>query len=169
MKAVDFHERCPPTPPLIFDDGQNQPGVHVLVVGVSAYSYLSGGTSTPAKEPMLSLSRQLAQLSGPAQSARDLADFLISRKDKLVKPLRTLRLLASPSNSEVGPAFNGVLPAKAAHVAKALSAWQADSRRSGDEVSIFYFGGHGTQLSRTNAVLLLEDFLGNLTVFDSTK
>jgi hypothetical protein len=155
-------------PPLIFDDQRNEPGLHALIVGVSSYPYLAGGVCKPAKEPMLSLSTQLKQLSGPAQSAKDLANFLTSRKDKLIKPLRTLRLLASPGVSEAGPAFDGVLPATADNVTKALSAWQKDACRSNEEVTLFYFGGHGSQLNKRNALLLLEDFLGGLTVFDRT-
>jgi hypothetical protein len=143
-----------PVSPPFFNDESNEPGVHALIIGVSAYSHLHGGTNQPDKEPLLGLSRRLAQLAGPAQSAIDLANFLIDRKAKLAKPLRTLRLLASPSDTEAGRSFDGIAPATAELVAKALGDWQMDNRRSEDEVGFFYFGGHGAQISRTNAILL---------------
>ncbi len=155
-------------PPLIFEDDNQEPGLHALIIGVSAYSHLQGGTSKPEDEPMLSLYTSLRQLSGPAKSAKDIADFLIERKGKLVKPLRTLRFLASPSTAEVGPAFEGVKPATTENVKSALTAWRRDARRSDDEVTFFYFSGHGSQLSQTNAVLLLADYLGGQAVLDRT-
>lgn len=156
-------------PPLIFDDGNRaQPGVHALVVGVSSYSHVNGGTSKPTVEPMASLSKSFRQLIGPAGCARDIADFLIERKDKLTRPLRTLRFLVSPGLNETGTAFQGVQAATADNVAKALLDWRRDAQRSNDEVTFFYFAGHGSQLTQKNALLLLSDFLGGANPFDRT-
>jgi hypothetical protein len=156
------------TLPLYFDDESKEPGLHALIVGVSAYPHLKGGTSRPTREHLLELSQNLEQLTGPAQAAKDLADFLIARKDRLTKPLRTLQLLASPSQAERANGFDGIPSATAGELAKALNAWRDRASRSDQEVTLFHFSGHGSQLSKSNAILLLEDYLGGLSVFDRT-
>jgi hypothetical protein len=145
-----------PTPPPFFDAGKQDPGVHALIIGVGAYG--AGPLSTKFK---------FSSLEGPAQCARDLADFLIDREDKLTRPLRTLRLLASPSQPERDrPALQNLVPATFDNIALAIKAWHKDAARSKQEVTFFYFGGHGLQRSRDNALLLPEDFLTGSKVFE---
>lgn len=154
-------------PPLIFDDGSQEPGLHALIIGVSAYSHLLGGSSQPADELMLAVSKELGQLEGPAQAARDLADFLLARRCKLTRPLRTLRFLASPSPDEASrPDLQNVTPATFGEIARAMKAWQKDAARSNDEVALFYFSGHGTRLTWNDALLLPHDFLSGSKVLD---
>jgi hypothetical protein len=160
-------------PELYFEDKSPEPGLHALIVGVSAYTHLKEGTEVPGEDHLLRLSQKLGQLSGPAQSAKDMADFLVKRRDKLTKPLRSLQLLASPSATERANGFREtapslVLPANAGNLVDALKAWRVRAGRSDDEVALFYFSGHGSQISRTNALLLLEDYLGGATIFDRT-
>jgi Caspase domain len=159
-----------PDSSLIFNGVDPGPGVHALMIGVSAYAFIKGGTAIPSTPVMANLAQQLDQLVGPAQSARDLADFLIARKDKLTKPLRTVRLVASPSPDETkdNPAFDGIPPATSDNIVTALNNWKNDASRSNDEVALFYFGGHGSQRSKTNALLLPHDFLGGFAMFDKT-
>ena len=156
-------------PSLVFKaEDQTTPGLHALLIGVSAYSSLKGGPSQPQNQPNLTLSRSLGQLIGPAQSAYNVAQFCQARAAKLSKPLRTLRLLASPSPEEQAdnPDLGQFEPATAANVTKALQAWRKDACRSDEEVTLFYFAGHGLQLSAPNTLLLFADFLGGNAMLD---
>ena len=53
-------------PSLVFKaEDQTTPGLHALLIGVSAYSSLKGGPSQPQNQPNLTLSRSLGQLQDP--------------------------------------------------------------------------------------------------------
>src|ERR1043166_2088753 len=157
-------------PPLIFNDAAQKPGLHALIIGVSAYDFLGKVATKPTDPTMLTISNSLPQLEGPAQAARDLADFLIARKDKLAKPLSTLRFLAAPSAKEAAGsnAFQGVMAPTSDNIVAAIKAWQKDAARSNDEATLFFFSGHGTQVSKVDSIILPQDFLGGATVFDKT-
>ena len=79
-----------------------------------------------------------------------------------------MRLLASPSPEEQAdnPDLGQFEPATAANVTKALQAWRKDACRSDEEVTLFYFAGHGLQLSAPNTLLLFADFLGGNAMLD---
>ncbi|ALJ36343.1 MULTISPECIES: caspase family protein [Azospirillum] len=155
---------------LIFDDRphNSRPGLHALLIGVSGYPYLSGGPRN--RGPAYGL----GQLSAPARTVKDIAGWLIARKDKLTAPLKTCRLLASPSSLErhadqpiTGvPPLAEVAPATLDTVLSAAAAWRTDASVHPQDVTLFYFAGHGIQRSRGDSVLLLEDFLGGRTLLD---
>src|SRR4051794_12235067 len=80
---------------LIFDDIERDgPGLHALLIGVSKYPHLRGGDDE-AEETY-----GLGQLVSPARTVRDLADLLLRDRASLSPPLKTCRLLVSPSTSE---------------------------------------------------------------------
>lgn len=158
-------------PPLIFNDEAQKPGLHALIIGVSVYDFLGKVATKPTDPTMLTISNSLPQLEGPAQAARDLADFLIARKDRLTKPLSTLRFLAAPSQAEAAAgstAFQGVMAPTSDNIEAAIKDWQKDAARSNDEATLFFFSGHGTQVSKVDSIILPQDFLGGTTVFDKT-
>ena len=133
-----------------------QPGVHALIVGVSAYPDLP--------EPGQRLEGRhygMWRLTSAARSAYDFYRWVVASNDRLPVPLATCRLLLSPSapESEAEPGLEG-LAEKAtvdAFLAEAL-AWRADASKGGENMTLFYFAGHGVHRDKENAVLLLEGF-----------
>ena len=137
------------------------PGLHALIVGVSEYRYLP-----PVGSPAADVARKfgMTRLTSPAMSAVRIWHWLVERGDKLTAKLATCRLLLSASPTEIarfpeleqfpqGALFESF--------ATAAEAWREDARRRADEVTLFYFAGHGVQEPNTDdVVLLLEDFSG---------
>lgn len=147
---------------LVFDQRANlqgKPGVHALIAGVSAYRHLPGGTGDPAPKTF-----GMQQLSSTALTAYAVYSWLLHRKDHLPLPLASVRLLLSPSPQEM--ASDAKLNAMSAQVERCLRAnfqvqavdWRQDANSHPDNVTFFYFAGHGVQRSKDDAVLLMEDF-----------
>jgi len=144
---------------LVFDrrsELQGQPGLHALIVGVSAYPHLPGGTGTPAPD-----SFGMQQLSSSALTAYKMYRWLLERQRNLSVPFATCRLLLSPSPEEapIKPELNSL--ADSCTLDKFLTAvmdWRSDASSHKDNVTFFYFAGHGVQRSKGDQVLLLEDF-----------
>lgn len=135
-------------------EGATGPGLHALLIGVGRYP----SASDPAPDRA---EYRHPDLDAPAITAAAIARFLIEQQDSLTAPLHTVRLLASPTHLEISkdPSLTGLLAATRANVRNAAAAWQASAGRHRDGTTLFYFGGHGIQRSRGDAVLLLEDFL----------
>ena len=74
---------------------KGDPGVHLLIVGVSDYLNLPDHDDVPREETWF-----LTKLSSPALSAFKIYQFLTA-KDSLALPLKTARLLLSPSQVEL--------------------------------------------------------------------
>src|SRR6266478_7947692 len=75
-------------------------------------------------------------------------------------PLTTCRILLSPS---VGEQTDDAMALKAqraniTNFLEAASAWRTDASTHPENVSFFYFAGHGVQLGRGDDTLLLDDF-----------
>lgn len=143
---------------LVFDDTAalaGRAGLHALVAGVSHYRHLQGGEGPPAPD-----SFGLRQLSSTALSASRVRDWLIDRRAHLALPLATCRFLASPSGGEVG--VDARLGAATACTRRNFTTecreWRAQAAANPQNVTFFYFAGHGLQRSRNDAVLLFEDF-----------
>jgi len=126
------------------------PGCHALIVGVSAYPHLPGGTGDPAPE-----SYGMTQLTCGASSAARVSDWLLARRDRLAKPLATSRMLLSPSASEAVPSCQ---EPTLENLLAAAAEWRADAATHRDGLAFFYFAGHGFELSSTEQALLLKDF-----------
>lgn len=94
---------------LIFDERANlqgQPGLHTLIVGISAYRYLP-----KENEPVTSKSFGMRQLSSAALTAYKIYLWLMERQKYFPVPLATCRLLLSPSSSEtaIEPNLSGLI------------------------------------------------------------
>ncbi|MDQ2762921.1 MAG: caspase family protein [Pseudomonadota bacterium] len=137
---------APPVP----GDG---PGVHVLIIGVSSYPYLANGLHEVGK------THGLGQLDSAAQTAAAVAEWVLSADTKFRQPVRSLRLLASPSEVELHPLLEHAAPATLENVKEALWQWREDAAKHPEGTTIFYFAGHGIQRARGDSFLLLEDFL----------
>jgi hypothetical protein len=134
------------------------PGVHALIVGVSDYVNLPDQDDPPSDATW-----SLTKLSSPALSAFKIFDYI--RTSGLRLPLKTVRLLLSPSQKELAaePRLAGATPTRATRQALENFAadWRRDASVSPDDMTLFYFAGHGTQRGPEEAVLMLEDFLGS--------
>lgn len=138
------------------DDGQ--PGVHVLIAGVSDYPRLPEGE--PSRDP---LTLGMARLSSAARGAHKVCLRLreLDAAGHLPLPIASVRLLLSPSPREVAAD-----PALADHHFRAdlgtfrdsARAWRQDASQRDEDATFFYFAGHGIQRTRRDQVLLLEGF-----------
>ena len=132
------------------------PGVHALIIGVSDYLNLPD-----QGEPPNPATWSLNKLSSPALSAFKVFDFI--RTNPLRLPLKTVRLLLSPSDAElrIEPRLGAATPTRASRAALQTFAlqWRDDASKNPDEMTLFYFAGHGTQRGPEDSVLMLEDFL----------
>ncbi len=133
-------------------------GTHALVIGASAHAFLPDFNDPPNDATW-----GLRSIGATAISAAKIADYLKSATD-LARPLKTLRVLLSPTKEELA-----LLPQWAAEAAiptqqemkKAIWDWHEDCRDSRDSVAFFAFSGHGVSHNRNDSGLLLvaADFL----------
>lgn len=140
------------------------PGVHALIVGVSDYRHLP-----PLDEPSSEAKWSLTKLSSPAASAFKVYQWLL--KNDLRLPLKTVRLLLSPSPLELQaePALKNITEPDPARTTapradrlafeNAANDWRVDATKNADDLIIFYFAGHGVQRVIDEGIMLLDDFL----------
>ena len=132
------------------------PGVHVLIVGVSDYLQLPNHDDPPDEQTW-----SLNKLTSGALSAFKIYDLI--RQVELVRPLKTVRLLLSPSTIEIDaePDLGAVAAERAnrQNFAKDAQDWRDDANDHKDNMTLFYFAGHGIQRGSEDSVLLLDDFL----------
>ena len=134
---------------------EGMPTVHALVIGVSAYDHLPGGSGPPCDAALLG---GLQQLTAAATSATRIALWLRNSFDFPNVQLGSVRLLASPSPNEA-PLPDKVTPPPATYdeVRKAITGWLKDARASVGNVTVLYVAGHGIQTSSEGGILLLQD------------
>lgn len=134
-----------------------KPGLHALIAGVSMYSHLPGGGGKPAVDGY-----GMQQLSSTALTAYKVYRWLMERKDHLSMPLATVRLLLSPSVGEEAAvpelAAAGASRCTRQNFTGEVRQWRTDAGSDNDNVTFFYFAGHGVQRTRSDSVLLLEGF-----------
>ena len=124
------------------------PGVHALIVGVSRYPFLAGG-ETPVANPW-----GMGQLTSTASSADLIVEWL--REASFPVPLATCRVLLSPAANEA--LTNRADAATVDSFRREARSWRADAQTHRQNVTFFYFAGHGVQRTKEDAVLCLERF-----------
>lgn len=144
------------------------PGLHALLVGISAYANLPS-FDEPSGDPRYSM----RGLASPALSAWQLARRLQeldppeAQADptlrRLHRPLKTLRLLVSPTDKELEKArgLKSVAkrkPATRELIQHALHQWRNDAAQDREGMTLFYFGGHGLHQGTYDAIMLAADF-----------
>jgi hypothetical protein len=134
---------------------QGQPGLHAFLAGVSLYPHLPGGGGRPAPNHF-----GMEQLTAAALTAYQLSQWLVNNQAQLPVPLATCRVLLSPSPAEtaVEPALAGTAGCRWDDFAQAVRDWRQDALAHAGGYTLFYFAGHGVQRSRTDSVMLLQDF-----------
>lgn len=136
-----------------------RPGTHALVIGVSAYKFLIGGTDeNPAMEEL-----GIGQLTAAARSASEFAAWLLDGYRREDRPLSSLRVLLSESPGEViHPTIQAMLSgdhrATRANVNQILTEFIVAATHRTENVAIVYVAGHGVQFTKNGAVLLLDDY-----------
>lgn len=137
---------------------ERRPGLHALLIGVSDYPYLEGG----AKENKdVERTLRLKQLTSTAMSAHNLYKWLVEREDKLrLAKLASVRLLLSPSAPEAAKMAGHPVGDRATwdNFLTATTEWREDAVSHKDNVTLFYFAGHGLEPKPNQRALLLEDF-----------
>jgi hypothetical protein len=128
--------------------GDRSPGLHALIVGISDYEFLPG-----IKEPKQPYKFGLQRVDGPAVSAWRIAQALLNPPDKAswVRPLATITLLLLPSAADIKVAPDIDLALKQGKILKAtrdnfsdaVTQWVGACENSDQDVSFFYFAGHG--------------------------
>lgn len=130
------------------DPAQAGPGVHALVIGMSRY------TSDDGKAP-----NGFVDIAGTAVAAGQFATWLVEEfhHPKSI-PLRTVRLLLSPMESEKGNLPKDYLAEEANYdnVGAALELWGRDCDSYSGNVAILYVGGHGAATTESALVFLPE-------------
>lgn len=145
-------------------DRRNEPGIgaglHAILIGVSDYQFLPDADDPPGDKL-----KALKKLQSSSLSAYCMAEKLKSLdvEGRLVRKLKTLRLLIAPSPAEITaePALatlNATIP-NAKAVKLALRAWRQDVSVSREEQALFLFSGHGIRRSLEESMLLCADFL----------
>lgn len=139
-------------------------GTHAIVIGVSAYPALRGGKSQWPME----------ELNSAAISAVRFAEWLNeSFRHADGAPLRSLRVLLSPSEAEaktLGERVGDAPRAKRNEVKDAVKAWLADCEAMPHCTAVMYVAGHGVyKATRGTPFLLLEDLDADLDVSNSVN
>ncbi len=144
------------------------PGVHALIIGVSRYDHLAGG-SAPAPETY-----GLGQLSASALTAYRFFTWLGSKYALNGWPVARVRLLMSPLRKGVGnvtadelegcdaATCNHAPEATFANCVAAIENWYADMRAlpaTATGRSLFFFSGHGMEPRKNHQVLLPANYL----------
>ena len=134
-------------------------GTHAFIVGVSHYPFADGPQATRRGEES-----HIANLTTAAKSASDVADWLLSEYCNPDAPLASIRILLSPVDGEninpnVWAQMDRVLaPATRDSVKREFSAFRADCKENSKNMAFVYVAGHGVQLNKDGAIVLLHDF-----------
>lgn len=130
---------------------KGKPGLHAFLAGVSHYRHLLDGSGAPATNTY-----GLNQLTAAATSASQFYEWLKSRSEHLAAPLATVRLLLSPAGNEITDPT--VAPCTWSNFVEEANRWRNDASVSDDDVTLFYFAGHGIIRDKADSVLLCDDF-----------
>jgi hypothetical protein len=132
------------------------PGLHAFIVGVSAYPDL------PADKTKLAAHHfGMQPLESGALSAFRVFEWLTDPRTRLARPLATCRMLLLPSAKELAAE-----PKLAARIGdctpqaflKDAADWRDDASQSPENITLFYFAGHGVRRTQDDSVLLLQGF-----------
>jgi hypothetical protein len=132
------------------------PGTHVLIVGISYYPFLNGGS-----DPRPDIAQGMGQLDAPAPSARALATWFLDEFDNPHKPLASLALVLSEESPAVfshpkAPGGSALPLGTFADVRSAVQNWVGRASSNPQNQVIFFFSGHG--VSSANPLALLRDY-----------
>ena len=150
---------------LLNTETQNQPGTHVLAIGVGSYPHLLGGNLQIAGKPL-----GLRQLESPPASLVAFLQWFMGSIQPAANakfcnpqaPLASVEALASAEapvvfETAVGP--HHLEPATRQNIDMAFARWLDRAKSHPDNIAVLYFCGHG--LMAADHFLLAEDFGAN--------
>ncbi|MGB5487341.1 MAG: hypothetical protein WBN06_08130 [Lysobacterales bacterium] len=145
--------------PSLIPEDLSAPGTHALVIGVSAYRHFDDGIDPTPN----GIETGMEQLTAAARSASEFAAWLLQEYSRDTAPLKSLRVLLSPSDGEeVQPDIAALLgddsAATIANVKAELAGFKAAADTHLDNTLVVYVAGHGVQLTKNGAIVLLNDF-----------
>jgi hypothetical protein len=137
-------------------------GVHALIIGISEYSYLSGGSASK----LASDTGGMGQLRVSALTAAKVFHWLINASEVVGASLVTCRLHLAPCREELEKVTlltNGhYASADFATIRTAIEGWADDifagAQVAKPNVALFFFSGHGVEILSSPA-LLASDIL----------
>lgn len=140
----------------------DEPGTHVLIIGVGYYRHLRGGPEPRSRGHM-----GLNVLSSPPVSAMNLARWLIDGNGDAGgglhnpnAPLTTLEVLVSSEQNEqidAAGTLHTIERASLPFVQAGFDRWLEEVLRHPNNVGVFYFCGHGMMGNGPEHILLLDD------------
>jgi hypothetical protein len=141
---------------LLFDDQSDQPGAHLLVIGVGAYPHLPDGTVADFPEH-----EGMGQLTSTPISAQKVAEWFLGVYRNDEKPLRSVEVVVSATRPLKLRAPTGrrrtIAPATFQNVSEAIRNWKVRGDRNADNLQFMFYSGHG--LARgLQLTLAMEDF-----------
>ncbi len=138
------------------DELAGKPGLHALIVGISDYTHLPNDDEEAPKDDFA-----CRKLTSGAITAYKIYQWLIRRQDRLAVPLASCRLLLAPSEREAKDekALDELkVPCNVNDFLTAANAWCQDAQGNRDNTTLFYFSGLGKELSRSEPIIMLQDF-----------
>jgi hypothetical protein len=145
--------------PMLVDERarlKGQPGLHAFIVGISAYPHLP-----KESEPDVPEACGLRQLPSAALTAVKMVRWLTDRRDHLAAPLATCRVLLAAQPAEAAnekEVRDQAGEATFAAFSAAAKEWRIDAASHSENVTFFYFAGHGVKRERGDHVLILQNF-----------
>ena len=140
----------------------DSPGTHALIIGISDYKHLpSFGQSAAPRGKADQLSLGLTQQTIAARTAQHFYNWLVKRKDRLVAPLATCRLMLAPSDEEImeQPEIEKLkTTCTMEDFLVQANAWRQDASARKEDTTIFYFAGNGFEVEKSDPVLRSGDF-----------
>lgn len=143
----------------------DEPGTHVLIIGVGYYQHLRGGPNTQDGVHM-----GLGVLESPPTSAIGLAHWMLGDHaaggglNNPSAPLTTLDILISSRQGEqldVAGVSYAIERASLQQVQNGFDRWLAEVQRNPNSVGVLYFCGHGVMGNGPEHILLLDDYGAN--------
>jgi len=143
---------------LVWENEVAGPAAHAIIIGVGRYRHLKGGGGRVSRK----WHARMEQLLSPPDSARAFANWLLTSYNPPKHKLASVALLVSDKSDVTYkvPTSGAMVPVKqatTANVEKAVNQWYARANTSKDNMTIFFFCGHGTQ-SGPDTALLLQDY-----------
>jgi hypothetical protein len=125
---------------------------------VSHYPFADGPEATPDGAAF-----GIENLTGVAKSASEVAAWLLDEYRNPDAPLASVRLLLSPVdgeklNARIAAEMGQPAPATREAVETEFAEFREACRENPDNVAFVYIAGHGIQLNKRGAVVLLHDF-----------
>jgi hypothetical protein len=131
---------------IIFNNIEDRPQTHILIIGVGEYPFLKGGKHFV--EQTFEFLQNIGQLTSTSKSATEFCQEMLNfhNTNSWITPLGSIELLTEESTKPTRD-----------NVEDAYFSWKTRCETHSDNVAIFYFAGHGFTKGE-KLILALTDF-----------